>query len=258
MAEQETRSGSTSKSASKGNARELSLERVRPAYEQVAEQLRQQILDGRLRVGDRLPSEAELLSLFGVSRSTLREALRALAARDLVHTTRGVSGGTFVSSVDASAVSSYLETSLGLMSGTDALSVREIVEARELIEVPSAQLAAERATAEQVEALRTAAQRDSSRDMEDRRFQEHRTFHSLIVEASGNRLLGIMAEPNFRVLRTQFRRTAMPDSWWRELDADHVVIAGHVAAGRGEEAAEAMRRHVHKLRDLYLPLAEEG
>jgi GntR family transcriptional repressor for pyruvate dehydrogenase complex len=241
--------------ATTGGAREaLHLQKVRPAYEQVAEQLRQQILDGRLRAGDRLPSETELLTLFGVSRSTLREALRALAARDLVHTVRGVSGGTFVSQVEASKVSSYLETSLGLMSGNDAISVQEILEARETLEVPAARLAAARATPEQIEALRAAGDRETVRRFEPHRFEEHKTFHTLLVEASGNRLLALMNEPNFRVLGTRFRRSDVSEAWWRQVDRDHVEIAEHVATGRGDEAAESMRLHLQRLRDLYLPI----
>lgn len=253
-----TDSASKSEPGSKAPPSKLALERLRPAYEQVAEQLLQEILDGRLGPGDRLPSENELLSAFGISRSTLREALRILAARNLVHTLRGVSGGTFVSQVDAAAVSSYLEMSLGLMSGTDSLSAREIVEARELIEVPCARFAAERATKEQVAKLRSAALRKSDRDMEDPRFERHTNFHSLLVQMVGNRLLGMMAEPNFRVLRTRFRRVDMPDAWWREVDADHVIIAEHVAEGRGAEAAEVMRQHLEKLRELYLPVEPDS
>jgi DNA-binding FadR family transcriptional regulator len=207
-----------------------------------------------MRPGDRLPSETELLAAFGVSRSTLREALRILAARDLVEVRRGVSGGTFIAQIEASAVSMYLETSLGLMSGTDSLSVKEIVEARELIEVPCARFAAERATREQIAELRAAARTRSDRDLGDRGFEVHKTFHSLLVQSAGNRLLGMMADPNFRVLRTKFRRKEMPDAWWREVDADHVVIAEHVANGQGSEAADAVQQHLEKLRELYLPV----
>lgn len=237
-------------------ADDLSLEKVRPAYEQVTEQLRAQILGGRLRAGDRLPSEAELLTIFGVSRSTIREALRGLAARDLVHTERGVNGGTFVSQVDVSKVSSYLEASLRLMSGNDAVSVQEILEAREVVEVPAARLAAQRATTDQIQALEVVSQRDvhTPRELGERRFEDHKTFHTLLVEASGNRLLAMMNEPIFRVLSTRFRRVGASEEWWHDIDRDHVKIAGHVAAGRAHEAADVMRFHLERLRDLYLPL----
>ena len=60
------------------------VERVMPSYVQVASQLRALILSGQLALGERLPSETELSSMFGVSRSTTREALRLLAAEKLV------------------------------------------------------------------------------------------------------------------------------------------------------------------------------
>ena len=69
------------------------VERVRPSYVQVASQLRALILSGQLALGERLPSETELSSMFGVSRSTTREALRLLAAEKLVEPRRGVTGG---------------------------------------------------------------------------------------------------------------------------------------------------------------------
>src|SRR5690606_41473079 len=62
----------------------LRVRRVRAAYRQVADQLREQILTGTLPSGTRLPSEAELTGLFGVSRSTVREALRLLASQHLI------------------------------------------------------------------------------------------------------------------------------------------------------------------------------
>ena len=76
------------------------------------------MLDGSLAAGDRLPAEGELAVAFGVSRSTVREALRVLASRDLITTVRGTSGGSFVSHADADQVSAFLETSIGLMSGS--------------------------------------------------------------------------------------------------------------------------------------------
>ena len=67
-----------------------------PAYRLLADDLRAQITSGRLVPGDRLPTEPQLCQRSGVSRSTVREALRLLASQHLIVTTRGVSGGSFV------------------------------------------------------------------------------------------------------------------------------------------------------------------
>jgi GntR family transcriptional repressor for pyruvate dehydrogenase complex len=70
----------------------LGIQPVKTAYQQVADQLRSLILGGDLSPGDRLPPESELIELFGVSRGTVREALRALASQGLITTSRGATG----------------------------------------------------------------------------------------------------------------------------------------------------------------------
>ena len=106
-------------------------------------QLQELIVKGTLTVGERLPAEGVMAAQFGVSRSTIREALRGLSSQRLVHTKRGVSGGTFVAEPSSEHVHTYLETTIGLLSGADVVSVDEILEARELFEVPAARLAAD-------------------------------------------------------------------------------------------------------------------
>jgi GntR family transcriptional repressor for pyruvate dehydrogenase complex len=229
----------------------LSVNRVLPAYEQVAEQLRQLILRGELAPRDRLPVEGELCAIFGVSRSTIREALRVLAARDLVHTVRGTTGGTFVSKTDAAKVSQYLETSLGLMSGADAITVAEILEARELVEVPAARLASSRAAPEHIAAMREALDREVASMGRGLKFREHRNFHGIIVEAAGNGLLKIMNDPVFKVLQAKFLRPDVAPEFWHEVDSEHGAILDCIAAGDGEGAAQAMLDHLATLRVLY-------
>lgn len=229
----------------------LSVNKVLPAYEQVAEQLRQLILKGELAPGDQLPVEGDLCAVFGVSRSTIREALRVLAARDLVHTTRGTTGGTFVSKIDATKISQYLETSLGLMSGADAITVAEILEARELVEVPAARLAASRATPQHIEALREALNREVASMGRGLKFREHRNFHGIVVEATGNGLLKIMNDPVFKVLQAKFLRPDVEPKFWHTVDSEHAAILECIAAGDGDAAAQAMRDHLSTLRVLY-------
>ena len=79
---------------------------------------------------------AGALAQFGVSRSTVREALRVLSSQNLVTTTRGVSGGSFVVHPGVEDIGDYLEASVGLLAGGDGLDVEQLLEVRDLLEVP--------------------------------------------------------------------------------------------------------------------------
>ncbi len=229
----------------------LLVNRVRPAYQQVADQLRDLVLAGTLSAGDRLPPENELGAQFGVSRSTVREALRVLASRDLIHTTRGTTGGTFVSQIRVEKVSDYLETSIGLMSGSDRVTVLDMLEAREVLEVPAAKMAAGRREQSHLSAMRDAIDREVAMRGRRDRFDQHRTFHQIIVEASGNVLLGMMNEPVFRVLQAKFLKPDVPSSFWNTVDHDHEELLTAISDQDESAAAQLMADHLVSLRHAY-------
>lgn len=110
------------------------------------------IVQGRLRPGDRLPPEVELTARLQVSRSTLREALRVLSTQKLLTSARGVNGGTFVAGPAPQDVAGQLETSLTLLS-RGAVSLADLIEMRDQLEIPAAGLAARRRTPGQLERL---------------------------------------------------------------------------------------------------------
>lgn len=228
----------------------LKVKRVQPAYQQVADQLRDRILDGTVGTGDRLPTEVELSEIFGVSRSTVREALRVLASRGLIRTTRGTAGGTFVARVEFDQVSEYLETSLGLMSGTADLSVANLLEARRAFEIPAAGLAALRREQHHLDDLHEAVEREKHTRARGPRSREHRTFHSIVLDATGNPLIGVMTEPMFRVL-TARRANEMPADYWRQIDVDHAEIVERIAERDHDGAVKAMRKHLDTIRSDY-------
>ncbi|WP_433385802.1 FadR/GntR family transcriptional regulator [Micromonospora sp. KLBMP9576] len=234
-----------------GAAGPLAVTRVLPAYQQVADQLRDRILDGSLASGDRLPTEVELAEIFGVSRSTVREALRVLASKDLIRTTRGITGGTFVARVRFDQVSEYLEMSLGLMSGARDIALDDLLEARECIEVPAAALAALRREDQHVELMRQAVEREKLTRARGTKFREHRNFHGVLVDATGNQLLGVMSEPLFRVLQARTEQHDMPADYWSQIDAEHTRICSYVESGDVEGARTAMREHLATVRRAY-------
>lgn len=227
------------------------ISKVRPAYQQVADQLRDRILDGSLAPGDRLPPEFELAEIFGVSRSTVREALRVLASRDLIHTTRGTNGGTFVSRVHFGQVSEYLETSLGLMSGAEDVTLVNLLEAREVLEVPAAGLAAIRREQRHVDEMRIIVEQEKRTRDRNLRFRDHRSFHGIVVDAADNRLLGVMADPIFRVLQGRLSTELTDGAFWKGVDASHELILDRIEAGDSEGASTAMREHLKDINSAY-------
>ncbi|TCP53080.1 GntR family transcriptional regulator [Tamaricihabitans halophyticus] len=228
----------------------LRVHRVQAAYRQVAEQLKAQILSGELGAGTRLPNEAELTRLFGVSRSTVREALRLLASQQLVDTTRGATGGTFVSSPDATTVAEHLGGTLGLLVNTDGITVANLLDARLILEPSAARLAAQRAEPEALRALE-ATTVSTAKLSPSGGFVVHWDFHTTLVAATDNPLLRLMCQPVNAVLHGRLHRERIPREVWDRIDAEHVEIYRAVAEGDADSAEELTRQHLHSLRPLY-------
>jgi DNA-binding FadR family transcriptional regulator len=225
--------------------------RVRNAYEDIAEQLRDAIDTGVLGPGQRLPTEETLAGDFGVSRATVREALRLLAAQNLVRTAKGSGGGSYVNTPTVDRVSALVTSNLGLMSAAADITLDDFLEARELIEVPATRLAAERLTSEQLEDLAdTVPDAPLELTVEDQ-FACNREFHSLLVQASGNPLLVIAAQPIFAVLQTHLQRSKLSKAAHQAINDEHRQIVQALEGGDPTAAEDAMRRHLHSLRHGY-------
>jgi DNA-binding FadR family transcriptional regulator len=227
------------------------VQRVRKAYEQVADQLRELIVSGRISPGHRLPNEAALSVQFGVSRATVREALRVLATQNLIRTTKGATGGSFVILPTADHISEFLSANISLLSQAQSVSLDEFLELREFLEVPAARLAARRHSEEEIERLRAAIPEQPGELGTEEQFIHNKDFHSQVVLASGNTLLSIAAQPIFSVLQTNLSRSTLGRRFHDQINADHRAIAAAIASGDEERAAEEMRRHLSYLRPFY-------
>lgn len=222
----------------------------RPAYEELASVLRAQILSGELKPGDRLPVEPDLSARHGVSRSTVREALRVLSSQHLITTTRGVVGGSFVAHPQPDQISSYLETGLSLMTLFEGISVDHLLEVRSMLEVPAAGLAARRRDRGHLDELRATLFDPRSVSTEDL-FPRNRSFHDVLLRMADNPLLGVVTQPVFRVLNERFLREAAPKRFWSQVDSDHRKIFAAVDAGDEAAARSAMHDHLGRLRTTY-------
>jgi DNA-binding FadR family transcriptional regulator len=223
--------------------------RVRKAYEQVADQLRDLITSGELTPAQRLPNEAALAAQFGVSRPTIREALRELSAMSLIRTTKGASGGSFVTVPTPDHISEFLRANIGLLSQAEHVALDEFLEARKLLEVPAARLAARRRTDADLERLRAAI---PARPLErEEQFLYNKDFHSAIVVASGNTLLSICAQPVFSVLQASLKRSTLSRRFHDRVNDDHRAMVASLEAGDDEAVAEQMNEHLDFLTTVY-------
>lgn len=229
----------------------VSVQRVRKAYEQVADQLRELILTGDLKPGMRLPTEVLLAREFGVSRATVREALRLLAAQRLIETSKGTGGGSFVTVPSVDHISEFLHANINLLTASQEVSLDEFLELRELLEVPAARLAATRGDPDILHRLDLATPESKLELSHTEQFGFNKEFHSVLVQASGNTLLYVAAQPIFTVLQTALQRTQLGPAFHEQVHKDHQRIESAVREGNADRAEREMREHLAFLRPQY-------
>ncbi|GGK01358.1 hypothetical protein GCM10010123_34150 [Pilimelia anulata] len=212
-----------------------------PAYQVLADDLRTQITSGILRPGDRLPTEPELCSRSGVSRSTVREALRMLASQHLIITTRGVFGGSFVAEPNPERLAESLAGVLHLLCASGPTCGERSLEVREIIEVPGAGLAASRRTDRQVNQLdRTIVNPLAPLPA---RLDDYQQFHGVLAAAVHNPLYEMLVRPLHRISVADCLGED-PAVWTRVADHCRDLTArvrGRDVAGAQEAVADHLR-----------------
>jgi GntR family transcriptional regulator, transcriptional repressor for pyruvate dehydrogenase complex len=224
---------------------------IRRAYEQVADQLRSMIVSGQVQPGQRLPVEELLARDFGVSRTTLREALRSLSAQNLIRTTRGPAGGNFVTLPRVEHMAALLGSTLTVLADAEAVGLDEFLEARELLETWTARLAAQRRSAEDIARLQASIPDKPGALSKREQFDANWSFHTEILTASGNSLLYLAAQPVFAVLQHRLENAPRGDVVQDEINLQHRQLAAAIAAGDADAAENLMRQHLHFLEPVY-------
>ena len=157
---------------------------------EIAAALRDAIVTGRLMVGDRLPSEAELAEQYKVSRPTVREALKRLAAQSLIRTRRGATGGAFVNHLSYEAAHAQQITTSTLLLSMNAVSFEVACEARFAMERACTELACARRTDDHLATMRAELARQGQPELSDEAFcASDVAFHRALVDAAGNPVL---------------------------------------------------------------------
>jgi DNA-binding FadR family transcriptional regulator len=239
-------SGPASADHDERNGRIVSAVRVARAYEQLAAVLRERITSGDLRVGERLPSESSLAEQAGVSRSTVREALRTLQEAGLIE--RASPRVMVVASRTDDPVFRELRHALRRSNVT----FHHLHEALVTLEPELSRFAAMRADAGDIAALREAI---AAQERHLDHFKEWSRldveFHLAIAEVSANPALIIAREPITQLLLPTLHRFMDNRSMTEHATRYHRRIVGEIEAGDPDTAASVTRRHINDFRTAW-------
>lgn len=225
---------------------------TRRTFEGAVEQITEQIAHGELREGDRLPSERDLAALMQISRPTLREAIRVLADAGVVAVAPGPGGGMTVAS-------EFVPKDLVLRGSRMRLSeIPGVLEARRLVEPRVAQLAASRATDEDLARLqglldqqRALVARGRFSAEEDRFLQLDTRFHLAIARASGNTTVISLMRTILRrleIARDMALHVPLVPDWTLDV---HERTLGAIASGDLAEVDRVMDEHLGQLEQTW-------
>jgi GntR family transcriptional repressor for pyruvate dehydrogenase complex len=208
--------------------------------DQVIEFVRGLISQRALRPGSRLPAERDLAVQIGVSRPTVRAGLRALAAMGIVKTRHGA--GTFISETP------MLESEpLSFLAALHGFTREEMFEARRILEVSAAGLAAERATAEQLEAISDEVTDQYASMADPQAFLVHDIrFHRAVAAASGNPIVASLVEMVSALFYDERSKTAAraTDQNHQEAVERHRLIYKAIRAHKPDRARTLMNEHL--------------
>jgi GntR family transcriptional repressor for pyruvate dehydrogenase complex len=185
----------------------------------IIKQIRNSILTGELKPGDKLASEKELVDQFKVSKSSMREALRALEVLGLIDIKKGIGGGTFVSKVDTNTTILSMINFLHFHPFT----IKDITMVRYLIEPPVAHDAALRRTAKDIESLKTIIENYNPK-MSEQRGVKGFEFHSYLARIAGNPILSLLIDFVGNVLESLKIKHGLHTEFFEQANKAHNII----------------------------------
>lgn len=223
------------------------------AYERIITHIRGEISSRTLRPGDRLPPETDLARSLGVSRPTVREALKVLESQNVLRSSTGPTGGTFVEAIDGAGVAEYLTDSISLLLDVDELTLEELWYAREITDVPAAELAALRRTEQDMFVIEKTVEMDEHK--EGVAIISDISFHRAVAEASKNRMLSLFVASIHMTLRTLAERYSIPENVLPEVkrlsQQQHRLVCEAISKQDGAMAATRMREHLELSYGVY-------
>jgi GntR family transcriptional regulator, transcriptional repressor for pyruvate dehydrogenase complex len=222
-------------------------------YEQIVQQIEDSILKGALKPGDQLPAERDLAVKFGVSRTAVREAVKALREKGLVEAYSG--RGTFITNGTSQAIRQSLDLmmKIGQTDGSPFL-----VEVREIFEPGIAALAATRAEEQHLSAMREAYNvMEQSRRNPDAFIEADLDFHLALAEAAGNPIILSLMDSIVGLLREQRLRIFHVQGGPERGQTHHKRILEAIEKRDAARARAAMHEHLKQVQqDCASPVTE--
>jgi GntR family transcriptional repressor for pyruvate dehydrogenase complex len=213
-------------------------------YEQIVAQIEERILNGELRPGDKLPAERELADQFGVSRTAIREAMKALTYSGLVVIQPG--RGTFVTDISSKVVRHSFDM---LVRGSNETGIKDLIEIREILEPEIAALAAVRAGSEDIESMEEAVRAmDMAMDDPETFIEADLDFHLALAQGSNNVLIPALIDTLVELLREHRKRAASVEGGMSRGQPHHKIILAAIKNNDANAARNSMRGHLEQVR----------
>jgi DNA-binding FadR family transcriptional regulator len=232
---------------------------------QIATNIREAIIGGALKVDQKLPTEEELAERFGVSRPTIREALKRLAAQNLIHTRRGPAGGSFVKKPSMEDMSAQLSSMAAVLLTVGEFNLSDIVETRHELERVCCRLAALRYSADdngtesQLKEMEVELRAQRNPQMTDVEFcASDVRFHCLLVDAAQNPLLRFLVAPMIEIMEPVLNLVVYRVRERQFIVDRHYEIFEAIKAHDPDRAIAALDRMMEYLRQKYTMAQQLG
>lgn len=201
-------------------------------------------MNGELRPGDKLPAERELADQFGVSRTAIREAMKALTYSGLVVIQPG--RGTFVTDISSKVVRHSFDM---LVRGSNETGIKDLIEIREILEPEIAALAAVRAGSEDIESMEEAVRAmDMAMDDPETFIEADLDFHLALAQGSNNVLIPALIDTLVELLREHRKRAASVEGGMSRGQPYHKIILAAIKNNDANAARNSMRGHLEQVR----------
>lgn len=214
------------------------MRKPRKLPEQIADKLREMIIQEEMKTGSKLPAEAELMNRFGVSRSTVREAVKILQTERIVDIRQGQ--GTFLCAMPGLA-----QDPLGLRFADQDELIAQLLETRLLIEPGVAALAAQRRKEEDLSAMKVLLDKMDNAYLHGEDYTPYDAeFHSIVARCTGNDVVGRLLPTIHESIQAGYHHTQRVEGSYQRASQCHLEMYRGIMEHDSERARQAAQRHM--------------